>query len=434
MKKIVFGLISLVVVVGIYYFTTGSQQIRTQMKTQLNQELVLLQKEGFTVFNRSVKEKEEHFVISFDEPEKIAHFFSSKGIKLHTKDATLLKGLHLGVDVHYLPDTYSAVSFDLYPLALPSVFATQQVELEKMLAKKTFLIHIAVNKFGTAFKGHMKDVDEVLHTDKDLKLNIQGLNFSADIKNKKLHSIKQKLDAFTFLVPKELTVSLKNVHSTFTMTGKTPYELSTDYNIDEVTFDAGSTLKLQANDISLTSNASVKDGLSQNNIHAQVKTLHIVEKAKTSDFEGLSLKLSSKNLDIKALNQLQNIDVNKQQEVDSLLQKLLVKGMGVSIPTFSITHIRNDGLKMEGFEASAKIDLSKSIDVIALRANPLSALSSIDANINIKLSKELFNIIAQHPKAMIALMLFQPKDVNGKKSYDVVLKNAKLLVNGMPVF
>ena len=68
MKKSGFGIIGLILVAAIYYFTAGSAQITEEMKKQVNNELTTLEQNGFGVNNREIKETEEHFVLSFDDP------------------------------------------------------------------------------------------------------------------------------------------------------------------------------------------------------------------------------------------------------------------------------------------------------------------------------------------------------------------------------
>ena len=122
MKKIGLGLVALILVAVIYYFTVGASQITEEIKAQVNTQLTSLEKEGFVIEERKIEEKKEHFVISFDDPEKISSFLYRQGMQLTVEDAELLKGLKVGVDTHYLPDAYSSVAFDMYPTTLPKIF------------------------------------------------------------------------------------------------------------------------------------------------------------------------------------------------------------------------------------------------------------------------------------------------------------------------
>ena len=119
MKKSGFGIIGLVLVAAIYYFTAGSTQVTEELKKQVNNELTTLQQNGFGVKDREIKENAEHFIISFDDPTKITSYLSSRGAQVNQEDILLFKGLKIGVDAQYLNDSYSALSLDIYPVGLP---------------------------------------------------------------------------------------------------------------------------------------------------------------------------------------------------------------------------------------------------------------------------------------------------------------------------
>ena len=70
------------------------------------------------------------------------------------------------------------------------------------------------------------------------------------------------------------------------------------------------------------------------------------------------------------------------------------------------------------------------MDLAALEQSPMAAIGAMDANLHLTLSNQLLELIAKQPQAMLVMMLFQPKDVNGQKVYKVELKDGTLSVNG----
>ena len=440
MRKLGLGIIGLLIVGAIYYFTAGSEQITAQMKKQVNTELTSIQKEGFSVQEREVKKSKEHFVLSFDEPQKIASFLSRQGVQLNVHDAALLKGLKLGVDVSYLADAYSAFTLEMYPLTLPDMVHASAVDetdkkalaqVEKMLNKKTFLMHIAVNKLGNGFKGHMNDIDEVLHAEKDIALKMNGLTFSGDIKDKVLHAIKQNLKNFTLNVVDETSMTFHNVKSQYLATGTTPYDYTTQYDVEKMQIHTKQDLAINADKLTVKSTSIVKNGLASGSMSTKADSIHMMEKGKTFTLSTLLFDVKASNLDVTAFKKLQHVNVNDEQAMNALFQTLISKGVQFEIPTFSVANIEAEGKKMEGFKLTSKVDIDKSLNIAALETNPMSALSAVDANLELILSKDLFSIIAQQPKAMMALMIFQPKNVNGKKVYKLELKDGRFTVNGM---
>jgi hypothetical protein len=304
---------------------------------------------------------------------------------------------------------------------------------QKLVEKKTFLTHIAINKLGTGFKGNMKDINEVLHGEQVVTLKMQGLTFSGDIQEQRISSIKENVDTLSLLVDDAIDFTFTGLKSDYVTTGETPYDYTTNYNIDKIQADVRDTFKMQANAVVIHSDSKVKDGLASGTLHAKATSMHMNDKGKEYSFENFAFETHATGLDIAAFEKLLEINVNNEQEVNAILKQMLSKGISFEIPTFSVQNIEAEGQKLNGFNVIAEVNLDKSFDIMALEKNPMSVLSSVDANLNIVLSKELFSIIAQQPQAMMALMIFQPKDVNGKKSYELDLKDGKLLVNGMSI-
>jgi len=438
-KKLGLGFIGLIIVGAMYYFMAGSQQLTAQMKKAVNTELTSLEKEGFSIESREIHEEKEHFVLSFDDSTKIAKFLTRQGVQLNVNDAAFLKDFKLGVDVNYLADAYSAIAFDVYPLALPSLILSiaedekEKALLQKLLDKKTFLAHIAVNKLGTGFKGNMKDINEVLHGKQKVTLKMQGLTFSGDIKAQRISAVKEEVNTLSLLVDDDIAFTFSGVKSDFLVTGKTPYDYSTNYSIDKVQARTRTEFSLLASKLVMHSDSTVKDGLAAGSMQAKTKSMLATTKGKSYLFDAFAFETHAKGLDISAFEKLQEIDVNNEQEVNALLKQMMSKGVSFEIPTFSVQNIEAEGQKLNGFDVTAHVNLDKSFDITSLQANPMSALSSVDANLHVSLSKELFGMVAQIPQAMMALMLFQPKDENGKKVYSLELKDSKVTVNGMPV-
>jgi len=439
MKKLGFGVIGLIFVAGIYYVTTGSTQLTSEIKAQVDSELANIQTQGFSVQGRELAEEKEHFVISFDEPQKIAAFFTKNGAQLSAADAEILKGLKVGVDLQYLPDAYSAVTVDMYPLTLPTaiieVVQSEEdkkilAQIEKMLEKKTFLIHFAVNKMGTGFKGYMKDIDEILQGEKNVKMLLSKLEFTGDIKDDKIEGMKQTLKILSIDVANIFTMAMHNLKSDYKMTGETQYDYTTNYSIEKMTMQADDELNVLLNDFELSSDATVKNGLSSGMFKTKTKTVVIDEKGKKLLLDNIVFEMKADNLDVKAFEQLGQIDVENEKEVNMVLQQLISQGISFEIPTFSIDNVENLGQKMGGFSLTSMFKIDKSLNVAATQNNPLTAVSALNAKIDFSLSKELFAELAKRPEAVMAMMLFQPKDVNGKKIYKIELKDGKLSVNG----
>lgn len=442
MKKLGLAVVSIVIIAALYYFSTGSEQLRVEIKAQVNKELASLQTQGFSVQAREVAEKKEHFVISFDEPDKIAAYFSKHNTQLSPEDAEVFKGLKIGVDLNYLADAYSGISIDLYLLSLPesitsSVNTTEDkkilAQIQQMLDKKTFLIHCDINKLGTGFKGYMKDIDEVLKGDTSIKMVLNKLEFSGDIKEDTLQSIQQTLQSLSVDADDTFNFSVRGLKSNYRITGASLYDYKTDYSIEKITMQEKGAMLLEADNFEATSASIVKNSLVNTTLKTKTKSISITDKDNKIVLDTFLVDMKADNLDIKALEALGKMDVNSEKEINEAIQKLISQGIQLEIPEFSIANIENLGQKMGGFHLSTQLHINKSLNIAALEQNPLLALNAFNANLDLSLSKELYTFIKQQPQAVMLMMLFHPKDVKGRKVYKVELKDGRLKVNGSPV-
>jgi hypothetical protein len=442
-KKIGLGLFGVIAMATIYYFTAGSKQLTIQMKEQVNAEIATLQTQGFGVEGREVSEKNEHFVISLDEPQKVASYLTAEGAQVSVQDIAALKGFKIGIDVTYLADAYSAASFDMYPVALPTALTTANMDedekkalaqIEKMIEKKTFLIHVDVNKLGTGFKGYMKDINEVIEGKEPIALTMTALKFTGDLKDDKIKGVKQTLKNFTMKDASDaINIQVNNLTSNYVLTGSTKYDYTTGYTIEEILVTAKDEFKLSINDMTMDSTSKVKNNLASITAQTEIKSIHFSEGQKNSTLETLIFDMKADNFDMKAIEKLENIDPNNEKELLATFQELISKGIHFEIPNFSVKNLEFENQKLDGFTFTSSFDIDKSLDLASLEKNPMAAISAMDANINLTLSNQLFGLLAQQPQAVMAMMMIQPKDVNGNKVYTVELKDGKLSVNGKPM-
>jgi len=441
MKKIGLGLGALIVAATVYYFTIGSGQIIEEIKSQVNTQLTSLEKEGFTIEERKVEEKKEHFVITFADTNKISAFLFQQGMQISAEDAKALKGLKVGVDAHYLPDAYSSVAFDMYPVALPEVLISSRPEdkevladIKKMLKKKTFLMHVAISKTANAFKGYFNDINETMN-EHDLPLNFQlkSFKFTGNLKENSIHSIKQSLDTFSVFAKDEIKVILSNITSNYEITGSTLYDYKTHYSVGNIDIGIESDLDVSIKDINVLSDSSVKNDIASGSIKMTLGHTHISDEKEPYDLENFVFNMKASNIDITSMEKLQKADLSDEKVMNDILKQMFSKGVHFEISTLSLESIESVGQKIDGFDLSAQITLDKNFDILALEQNPLSARQTVNADLKLVFSKELFELAAEQPQAMMALMMFQPKDENDKKVYKLQLKDGKFTVNDLPM-
>ena len=441
-KKSGFGVIGLIIVAAVYYLTAGSAQITQEIKKQVNIELTTLQQNGFGVKEREVKETEEHFVISFDDPSKIANYLSTQGAQVTQEDILAFKGLSIGVDAKYLNDSYSALSLDMYPTGLPQSIL-QEIEeedkaalerIKKMMADKTLLVHLDFNKLLTGFKGHIKDIHETFEDEGKITFISQGFNFEGDIENEKVKTVRQTLKLFSVEADKELTMKLSNLKSEYTLTGASPYDSRSSYTVEKIEIQEKPESSMLMTNLTVNMLSAVKNDLLTSSIKTKTDEIDLTEGQQHYKMNDILFDFTMNNLDIVAFEALQDLDINDEQAINALSQKILDKGITMRIPNFSVKKISENGKTMDGFTLSSSLAIDKAFDINAASQNPLAALNALSSKTNISVSSELFTRLSLEPRAMMVLMIMPAVEKEGQKTYEIEFIKGKLTVNGTPMF
>ncbi len=437
MKKLGFGIVGLIIVGALYYFTVGSTQIIQEIKQQVDSELMTLQTNGFDIREREIKESEEHFVIGFDDTSKIATYLASQGAQVNQEDIFLFKGLQIAVDAKYMNDSYSALSLDIYPVALPeSMLQSTQKEdeaaiahMQQIMKEKRLLVHLDFNKLFSGFKGYMKDIHETFEDEEKITLISQDFNFEGDIENEKVKAVSQTLKFLSLEVGKVSSMKLSNLMSSYTLTGASPYDSKSSYTVDEVTVQAESEFSMLMKNLNIHAISSVTHGLLKSSFATKTEIIEFTEEKKYT-LKEILFDFKIDNLDIVSFEALKYIDIEDEKAINALSQKILSKGLNMGIPNFSVKKISENTKNMNGFSLNSSLSIDKSFDITSASQNPLAILNALSSKTDISVSTELFTMIAQEPKAMMVLMLMPPVEKEGKKIYKIEFIKGKLTVNG----
>jgi len=445
-KKLGLGIFGLIAAALIYYFTVGSAQVTEEMKMRVNTELNMIEQNGFAVQEREVKAKEEHFILTFDDPEKIVAFFKQQGSEITLENARALTGIKIGVDLKYLNDTYSALSVDMYPLNLPpSVSNAPDLEdadkalirqMNDMLARKSLLIHVDFNKVLSSFKGYVKDIHEKFKVETDVQIDLEGTTFEGEIQNDRITTLTQAVKILRVVSGDELEVNLNNLKGHSALTGKSLYDSKSAYTVALINISAKeeqNSFSLDVKNMSGENVTSVTNGLASNKMTVKVDKIEMKENSEITKLNNTTFAFNIDNLDMNVLEQLEKIDVSNETERNRLMQALISKGVRMEIPGFEVKKIFYQEKEFDGFSLSSTFQVNKSADMAMIQANPFAALNAVNTKTRIVLSEALFTLIAQQPKAMMLAMLIQPQVVNGKKVYELELKDGTLTVNGKPL-
>ena len=443
-KKLGYGIAGLILIAVIYYFTSGSTQIVERAKAQLDTELTTLQQNGFVIKERRNDAKRDHFIIRFDEPEKIAVFFTKQGNPATPEDIAVLKGLEIGADVDYLKDLYAALSIDLYPVKLPDGIIQEAgndpenravlAKVEEMFRKKKLLMHIDIAKDLKHFKGRFKDINETFPTKEPVTLHTKGFTFSGELDQERIAQIDQQLDFLSLDDTQGMRVTLQDLVSHYVKTGATLYDMKSSYHLSQLTISKQDLFESIIKDVDANTTQKVTNGLLQTTIQSQVKQVKISTDTEQLLLHTVRWDAMMDNIDIKALEALQQLDPEMEEKAfKQQLKRLLSKGLALKINDLSIKEINQDGAILGGIGMKASLTLDNQVDLSQIEQNPMLLINALDAQSTLRISDKLFALIAQDPRAMMFMMMIPPKEKQGMKVYNLTFSKGQTTVNGMPL-
>jgi len=440
MKKIGIVAIAIVAVIGIYYITIGSTQIVEQMKQEINSEVTQLQKVGFNIKDREVKEKKEHFTVAFDDSKKITNYLKGENLDINNRDVEFLKGGEFGIDIEYLPTAKDAIAVEIYPTKLPlSMYKELGKEnnktiknIEQMIKDKLFLVHLNINKLSNAFDGYIKDID------KDGFIS-RGFKFDGKIDNNEVTNVKQSLELISYSMGKELDMNISAFKTD--ISNITNDSISVDYNIKSIRFksEENQSILLIADNIDGILSSDTKKGLYSEQSDFNISSIKYTENRKETLFQDFQLSTAVKNINEKALKKLQNFSSEKlddketTKELTDILKKITTADSSIEISNIAIKSITTNGQKIDGFSINAFGKINRDFDWKQVDKNPMALLNLLNAKINIEASNDIVGMMASNPNMMMIMMLIQPMDKNGKKVFNIEFNKGSLKVNGKPL-
>jgi hypothetical protein len=444
MKKLGFGIAILVLVIAsvVFYLNNVEQKqmiALNKLQEKVTLQLDLMQKNGFSITQREIQKEKEHFFIAIVEPVKASAYLSQIGLRMTPMEAEELKDMKLSVELQYLSDTYS---LDIYPVELPpyltSTFIKENdkkllAQLEEMVKQKAFFMHVDIDHSATAFNGHIKDIDETLQGEKELKLQLEGAHFSGNIKEEKIVAFEQSLQSVILHVGEEADITISDLQSKYAHVGPTIYDYTSEYSIGGIESSETPEGKLIANSLSIFSASTVNNGLATEKIRADIEHIDVLYGKEKMVMHTFVLDMNTSNLDVEALEKLQKIDPAQVKEVDALIETLVSKNIHIEIPHLSVERITLREQEMSGFTLHANLDIDQSFNIYSAEMKPKYALKKINGDIYLSMSKELLDVIKEDPKAMITYMMYRPKRKLGQRIYDIKIGNGELKLNGKPV-
>ena len=444
MKKIGIGIVLfLLVIASVIFYMNDQEQKKRAVLNKLQEKVTLqlnqMQKNGFNITDRKIQQEQEHFFITIVEPDKASTYLTQFGLRVTQQEAEEFKGMKLSVDLQYFSNLYS---MDIYPVTLPSylknTFTTQEdknilAQLERMVKERVFFMHIDVDHSVTDFKGHVKDIDETVQAEQKARLQLEGFKFSGTIKEEKITTFKQSFDTLQMHTNQEVDISIFDLKNSYVHVGPTIYDYTSEYKIGEIESSETPEGKVIASDLTIYSVSKVTDGLATETLKANIGLVDLLYGEENIGMNTLMLDMNMSNLDVAALENLQNIDKTQSKEVDTAIETIIAKNIHLDISNFSVEKMKLHGKEMGGFTLHADLDVDRTFNIYSAQMKPKYALKKIDGDIFLSMSKELLNVIKEDPKMMLTYMMYRPKRELGQRLYHIKIGDGEIKINGKAV-
>ena len=312
MKKVGLGIAILVLIAAsVIYYLNNIEQKQMIALNKLQQKVTLqlgqMQQSGFNVTDRQLQKEKEHFFIEIVEPIKASAYLTQMGLRVTPMEAEEFKDMKLRVELQYLSDIYS---LDIYPVELPPYLKStitkendQKIlaQLEQMIKDKKLFMHLDIDHSATTFNGHIKDIDETLQGEKEVKLGLAGARFSGNIKEEKIVAFRQTVESVLLHMEEETDIAISDLKSDYLHVGPTVYDYTSEYSIGKIESSQSPEDKLIAHTLSIFSTSTVTDGLATEKLKADIEGVVVHYGDEKIGMTRLALDMNIRKLDVDAL-------------------------------------------------------------------------------------------------------------------------------------
>ncbi len=319
-------------------------------------------------------------------------------------DSLGLVGLKINNDMNYTTDGYNST---MYLTALPkdmNLTKDEQKLLTHLVKDKTIEVYTNYNIKTKEFKTTLKDINE---TTPEAIIKISGINIDGlfDIDKPEKQIINLSIGDLNI---KAKGAKFKGEH----------------LNLKNAFIKTESVLNKNSYDVVYKSGMELLD----------------------SNLEGKSLHVEKANIDVK----IGNIDAKAYEEISKLAQEnpnigledpklqalvatVVSNGVFLEIEDLSAVNIIDNKKAVGGFKINVKLTIDKDPKIAQLiSVNPMMALSALNLDARIELSKANYKTILKTPRGAMLAML-PPKTEKDNFVYTIKYSKSKLIVNGMPL-
>ena len=158
-------------------------------------------------------------------------------------------------------------------------------------------MHVDIVHSSTTFTGYIKDINERVEGEKEIKITLHGLQFSGEIKEEQVVKYMQKFNTLHLYMSNEINRTISGYQSHYALTGATAYDYTTDYSIENIKIAEEAEGTLFADTIALHSTSTVKDELATETLKAKIQNIDLLFEKEKFGMHMLDLDMNISNLD-----------------------------------------------------------------------------------------------------------------------------------------
>ncbi|MDF1874154.1 hypothetical protein JHD48_00240 [Sulfurimonas sp. SAG-AH-194-I05] len=449
----------LLVIVAAALPVVGSYLIKDKLDIQVNK----LRANGIQV-KESIEEESyfssaRHYEFLLKDMDDFAHYINARSNKKMSKEIVrFLEGTLLGVDLKYsnLP-FIGDVSIDIYPLFLSKRVSEDLLKKDKdfykyvnnFLKEKGILYHLDYNILNEEFKGYVKDINESYTMKNGSILEVQLLNATYKGKGslrapKVLETNFKTMKFVAKNSDEEILMQMKELTSYSTMESKNTY--TSQAKVESMSFVVKDTFikktKLEVKNMDMNVSSMLDGNKAKFSSHMFMQEVLLDSKITQLKAEDLNYDISFYKLDKIAKKELEILlsesDTSKPFQtflkVKDSFFNLMSKGVSIDLRDFSVAKIKLDGVNLEGFSISSKLDIKKDKNFIKkMKFSPIFLLRSMNFNLKMSVSKKIFKkILILEP--MLFVTKFYIKKRGNNIILNVVLNKGRFRINGKSIF
>jgi hypothetical protein len=424
----------------------------------LSEKVELLVENGIEVKSETIDasylQTKKHYEFLLKDSEKFAAYvneYSHSQMPPYMNE--LINGVLVGTDIEYSNIPFiNSVTVDAYPIALSPTMMddikSEDADLHtfmiSFLEKKGILYHLEYDILTKDFNGYVKDIHEeyIMQDDTNLTVALSGMTYNGSGDFIAPNILSSNIDLISFRAFKdavEVKFDLAGFSSESEFESKSIYSSSATLGNIAMAITSDENISIYSKNLKLTLSSDTEESFAKVYAKSAFEELGIHIEALNAKIYDFNYDIALNDLDKDALEELQDIatQINNapsaglELQIKESLIKLLSRGVTLDIDDFSFKKlVLDDTQDLNGLSVRSQIAFKEDPSLATkLIYTPLLLIQNLDADVKIKISREIFNKINDNsPGTTIAKEY--AKEEGDNFVFEISFHNGELMVNG----